>query len=340
MDLSLTFLGTAASVPTAVRGTAATLITRGGHRFLVDCGEGTQRQLLRSGIGLVDLDAVFITHLHADHILGIPGLLKTYALRGRDTPLALVGPRGFQRLLDELQPVIGRLTYAVEVMEVGPGGAAWRDQGARIEAFETSHGVTSVGYALIEDDRPGAFDVAVARDLGVPEGPLFGELQRGNPVTVDGRTVTSEQVLGEPRHGRLVVLTGDTEPCAATVQAAAGATVLVHEATFTAVDRERAAETHHSTAAEAAQVAATAGVGLLALTHISSRVMPREVRDEARAVFPNTITPRDFDRLEIPYPERGAVVHHRAPRNGPPAEPAPPDIVSGAADSLPGDRRL
>ncbi len=310
MDLWVTFIGTAASVPTAARGTAATLIARGGERFLVDCGEGTQRQLLRSGLGLVELDQILITHLHGDHYLGLPGLLKTYGLRGRTRPVHLAGPRGLAKLLEVLRPVIGRTPFPLEVTELGPGGVPWRSDGARIEAFATSHGVPSVGYALIEEDRPGMFDVAAARALGVPAGPMFGRLQRGETVEVEGGTVRPEQVLGEARRGRRLVLTGDSEPCAGTVQAAHGADLLVHEATFCEDERDRARETHHSTAREAAEVAATAGVGLLALTHISSRFMPRDIREEARAVFAETVVPRDFDQVELPFAERGAPVFH------------------------------
>ena len=311
MDLWVTFIGTAASVPTAARGTAATLIARGGDRFLIDCGEGTQRQLLRSGLGLVELDQILITHLHGDHYLGLPGLLKTYGLRGRTRPVHLAGPRGLAKLLEVLRPVIGRTPFPLEVTELGPGGVPWRTDGARIEAFATSHGVPSVGYALIEEDRPGMFDVAAARALGVPAGPMFGRLQRGETVEVEGGgTVRPEQVLGEARHGRRVVLSGDTEPCAGTVQAAHGADLLVHEATFCEDERDRARETHHSTAREAAEVAATAGVGLLALTHVSSRFMPRDIREEARAVFAETVVPRDFDQVELPFAERGAPVFH------------------------------
>ena len=305
MDLDLVFLGTAGSAPTASRGASATLLRRGGDRLLVDCGEGTQRQLLRSDAGLVDLEHVFLTHLHADHVLGLPGMLKTFALRGREIPITVYGPRGTQSLLRALGVVIGRLTYPLEIEELDPGDVVGRD-GYRVEAFAVAHGRSAIGYALREDARPGRFDVAAADALGVPDGSERGALQRGEPVTLDGgRVVRPEEVLGTPRRGRNVVLSGDTAPAASVVTAAAGADVLVHEATFLADETNRARETDHSTAADAAAVAREAGVLLLALTHLSARYAGSELVDEAREVFASTVVPRDFDLVEVPLPERG-----------------------------------
>ncbi|MFL5826265.1 MAG: ribonuclease Z [Thermoleophilaceae bacterium] len=306
MDLDVLFLGTAGSAPTARRGLPATLIRRGGERLLFDCGEGTQRQLLRS-VGLLDLEEVFISHFHADHFLGLPGLLKTYSLRGRDTQLTLHGPPGLLGLVEVLTPVIGKLSFPVIINEIAANEQLERD-GYRIAAFEVAHRVSAYGYALIEDERPGRFDEARARQLGVTPGPDFGRLQRGEAVG----DVRPEQVLGEPRRGRKVVLTGDTGPSEMTEIVAHGADLLVHEATFSAEEAERARETGHTTAQDAAAIAERAGVAMLALTHISQRYAGGEIRDEARAVFENTIVPRDFDRVEIPFPERGGPVHHRA----------------------------
>ena len=305
MDLDLVFLGTSASAPTAARGTAATLIRRGGDRLLVDCGEGTQRQLLRSDVGLVDLEHVFLTHLHADHVLGLPGMLKTFGLRGREVPITVYGPRGTRALLEALGVVVGRVAYPLEVVELGPDEAVVL-QDYRLETFAVAHRTTAVGYALREDERPGRFDVAAADALGVGSGPLRGALQRGEAVTLpDGRVVRPTDVLGAPRRGRTVVITGDTAPAASVVEAAAGAEVLVHEATFLADERARAKETGHSTAAEAALVAREADVGLLALTHLSARYPPSDVAAEARQLFSRTVVPRDFDLLLVPLPERG-----------------------------------
>jgi ribonuclease Z len=337
MDLYVTMIGTAASVPTAARGTTATLVARGGDRWLVDCGEGTQRQLLRSGLGLLDLDLVLLSHLHADHYLGLPGLLKTYGLRGRERPLRVVGPRGLTQLMTILRPVIGRLPYALDLDEVEPRREeeVWAGDGCRIEAVPTRHSVASVGYAVREDARPGEFDVVAARALGVPEGPDWGRLQRGEQVTAeDGRTVSSGQVLGPPRAGRVVVVSGDTEPSDALLAAADRASVLVHEATFLDEDRDRARETRHSTAREAAVLAREADVGLLVLTHLSSRCSPRDIRHEAEREFPRVLVPRDFDQIEVPFPERGAPEIHALRGGGRPGSPDVPSETPATVDLL------
>jgi ribonuclease Z len=305
VELDVVFLGTSGSMPTAKRALPATLVRRGGDRLLFDCGEGTQRQLLRSDIGLVELDEVFLTHFHADHYLGLPGMLKTFALRGREIPLTIHGPRGLNALIGTLERVFGRLTYRVSTVELDPGDDLVRD-GYRIEAFAVDHGVPAIGYALVEHERPGRFDVDVATGLGVPDGRERGVLQRGESVTLaDGRVVTPDEVLGAPRAGRKVVFAGDTAPAASVVEAAHGADLLVHEATFLADELDRARETSHSTAGGAALVAQEAGVKLLALTHVSTRYFGHQVVEEATQVFAATVVPRDFDVVTIPLPERG-----------------------------------
>jgi ribonuclease Z len=307
VDLDVVFLGTAASMPTAQRGPAALLVRRGSERLLFDCGEGTQRQLQRSAIGLPDLQEIFLTHFHADHFLGLPGMLKTFALRGRDeTPLTVYGPRGLRELFKRLHPFLGRLPYPLTLVELEVGERLERE-GYVIEGFAVEHGAEALGYALVEPERPGRFDVAAADALGVPDGPARGRLQAGEDVTVDsGRTVTPTDVLGEPRPGRKVVYTGDTGPSPFVVEAAHGADLLVHEASFLTEESERARETMHSTAGQAAQVARLAQVRLLALTHVSPRYFGPELADEAEEVFPDTVVPRDFDLIEVPFPERGA----------------------------------
>ncbi len=319
MDLDVVFFGTSGSMPTADRSPSALMIRRGGERLLFDCGEGTQRQMLRSNVGLVDLREVFLTHYHADHYLGLPGMLKTFALRGREAPITIYGPRGLSELFGSLRRIFGRLTYPYELVELAPGDSITRE-GYRLVTFPVSHGASSVGYALLEEERPGRFDVATADGLGVPNGPARGALQRGEPVTLPGgRTVTPDQVLGEPRPGRRIVIAGDTAPCATVLEAARGADLLVHEATFLEDERERARETLHSTALDAAELAREAAVAMLALTHLSTRYFGGDAAREASAIFPETVVPRDFDTIEIPFPERGAPRLHTSgarPRKG------------------------
>jgi len=306
VDLDVVFLGTAASMPTAQRGPAALLIRRGSERLLVDCGEGTQRQLQRSSIGLPDLHEIFLTHYHADHFLGLPGMLKTFALRGRqETPLTVYGPRGLRELFSRLRPFLGRLPYPLTLVELEEGERLERGDHA-IEAFPVKHGLDALGYVLVEGERPGRFDVEAANALGVPDGPARGRLQAGEEIELaDGRVVEPAQVLGEPRSGRKLVLTGDTAPSPLVIQAAQDADLLVHEASFLAEEAQRARETMHSTAADAAEIARLAQVRLLALTHVSPRYFGPELAAEAQEVFPDTVVPRDFDVIEVPFPERG-----------------------------------
>jgi ribonuclease Z len=305
VDLDLVFFGTSGSVPTAQRAPSALLIRRGSERLLFDCAEGTQRQMLRSTVGLVELREVFLTHYHADHYLGLPGMLKTFALRGRELDLTVYGPPGLVELFGALRRIFGKLTYRLHLAELQPGDVLERD-GYNLTTFSPSHGVSALGYALIEGPRPGRFDVDAADALGV-EPPQRGLLQRGEAIELeDGRVVTPDAVLGPPRPGRRIVLAGDTAPSPVVVEAARDAEVLVHEATFLDEERERANETLHSTAIEAAEVARDAQVALLALTHLSNRYFGPEVAREARTIFPDTVVPKDFDVIDVPFPERGS----------------------------------
>ena len=293
-------------MPSALRAPPALLVRRGGERLLFDCAEGTQRQLQRSTVGLPDLEEIFLSHFHADHFLGLPGMLKTFALRGREgVPLTVYGPHGLKELFARLRPFLGRLPYPLTLVELGSGEELERGE-YRIETFALDHGVSALGYAIVEHERPGRFDVAAADALGVPPGPERGILQAGDPVTLaDGTVITPDEVLGPARPGRKLVLACDTAPSPAVVQAAHNADLLVHEATFGADEGERARETLHSTAAEAAEVAKLADVRLLALTHLSTRYFGSELAEQARAVFPETVVPRDFDVIVLPYRERG-----------------------------------
>ena len=300
--IRVVFLGTAASRPTVSRNVSAVMVQRLGEQLLFDCGEGTQRQMMRYGTGFSVSD-IFLTHMHADHLLGVPGLLRTMGLQGRQEPMRLFCARGSSRVVDEAVHLgVERVPFPITVQELEPGEAVERD-GYDVVAFRTHHGRHSIGYALIEHERLGRFDPVRARELGVPEGPAFGRLHRGEAVEVDGRTIKPEQVVGPPRPGRRVVYTGDTRPARTTVEIAEGADLLIHEATFAQEERERARETRHSTAREAARVARDAGALRLLLTHLSPRygLDPSVLEREARSVFPHTEVARDGLELNVPY---------------------------------------
>jgi ribonuclease Z len=300
MDLSVFFAGTGGSVPSPRRGLPAILVRRGADRLLFDCGEGTQRQLMRS-VGLADLDCVFVTHFHADHWLGLPGMLKSFALREREEPLSVYGPRGLRKMMDDTYFIYGRLPYELNVFEMDAGQVVLFD-GYEVAAVAVSHRkANAYGYALVEDPRPGHLDPDLAARLGVTPGPDFGRLTRGE--TVAG--VRPEQVMGPEREGRKIVISGDTSPCEMLAVAAQEADVLVHEATFAEEEEERARQTGHSTAGQAARLAQEAKARLLALTHISTRYAGGSLREEARSVFAATEAPRDFDTIDVPFPERG-----------------------------------
>ncbi len=300
--IRITFLGTAASRPTVGRGVSAIAIQREGDLALFDCGEGTQRQMMRFNTGF-GVKRIFFTHTHADHFVGVVGLLRTMALQGREDPIDLFGPTGSAKVLNAAVFLgVERVPFPVRVHEVAPG-EAFEGEGYRIEAFQTNHGIAAVGWALRESARLGKFNLEKAQSLGVPHGPLYGRLHRGEAVEVEGVTIRPEDVVGPSRPGRLVVYTGDTRPCEETVEAARGADVLIHEATFGTDEVDRARETRHATAAEAADIGRRAEVGRLILTHLSARYSedPRILEIEARKVFPHTTIAHDGLSLELGY---------------------------------------
>lgn len=299
MDLSIFFAGTAGSIPTARRGLPALLVRRGGDRILFDCGEGTQRQLV-STIGLTELTEVFLTHFHADHWLGLPGMLKTFDLRGRERPLRVHGPRGLRALVSLALRAAGDVRFELELIELEAGDVLERD-GYRIAPFPVTHRGPAFGYAVFEHKRPGTFDPEAAVRLGLTPGPEFGRVQRGETV----KGVAPSDVLGPARRGRKLVISGDTTPCETLRVAAHKADLLIHEATFAGEESDRAAETGHSTAGQAATIAREAEVQMLALTHLTTRYPIAVLREEARAIFPGTVLPRDFDTVDVPFPERG-----------------------------------
>jgi ribonuclease Z len=301
--LSITFLGTGAATPTIDRNVAGLAVQREGETLLFDCGEGNQRQMMRYGVGFAFRE-IFFSHYHADHLLGVTGLLRTMGLQDRTLPVTLYGPKGAQRILGAAITVgIERNKFPVEIVELKPGDRLARDE-YEIVVFETEHRADTVGYALAEHTRLGRFNPDRARELGIPEGPFWGQLHKGQMVTLaDGRMVGPADLVGPPRAGRTLVYSGDTRPHLSVVEASRGADLLVHEATFGGDEMERARETGHSTAAEAARVALDAGVRRLVLTHISSRYNrdATELLAEARAVFPETVIARDGMTVEVPY---------------------------------------
>jgi ribonuclease Z len=302
-QMRLVFLGTAGSWPTAERNVSAVALKRGPEILLFDCGEGTQRQFQRSPLSYMEVSRVLLTHLHGDHFLGLGGLVQTMDMNGREAPLHVLGPPGTIDAVRQLVP-IGHFKpgFPLKVEELRDGARLDFD-GYSVHARSLKHNVPDLGYAVVEPQRPGRFDKARAVALGVPEGPAFGQLQRGEDVTLaDGKVVRSAEVVGPPRPGRKVVYTGDCQPCEATVELARGADVLIHDSTF-APDYPDANAYGHSTSVQAAFIAQRAGVRKLYLTHFSARY--RDVRpllEEARKVFPDTEAAHDLLEATVPFP--------------------------------------
>ncbi|WP_252700033.1 ribonuclease Z [Natronosalvus vescus] len=305
MQLSVTFLGTSGAIPTTTRNPSSLFVAREGDQLLFDAGEGTQRQMMRCGTGFA-ISHVFVTHCHGDHVLGIPGLLQTMDFNDREDPLSIHCPHGTRRQIRSLVSLLGnRPSFPVRINEVSGGDLAYRGDDYEVRTFDTDHDTRSIGYALIEDERKGRFDRERAEELGVPVGPAFSRLHEGKSVELENGTVVEpEQVVGDPRPGRTVVYTGDTRPTEATVDVADEPDLLIHDATFADDRVDRAADTAHSTARQAARIANRAGAKRLALVHLSSRYAGRSSAhlEEAREVFEREVLiPDDGDHLEIPH---------------------------------------
>ncbi|WP_115863102.1 ribonuclease Z [Halorussus litoreus] len=307
MSMRVTFLGTGGSVPTTERNPSSVLVNRDGDRLLFDVGEGTQRQMMRFGTGFTISD-VFVSHLHGDHVLGLPGLLQTMDFNDREAALSLYVPAGAESDIEELVHAADtHPSFPVHVYGVCPGEAAIVRDEYEVRAVRTDHDANAVGYALVEDDRKGRFDRERAEELGVPVGPKFSRLHEGKPVELDdGTVVRPEQVVGDARPGRTLVYTGDTRPTETVEAAAEDADLLIHDATFADDWTDRATETAHSTARQAGELAARADAERLALTHISSRY-GGDVSDhlaEAREAFDGEVfVPDDGETVDVPYPE-------------------------------------
>jgi ribonuclease Z len=301
--LRITFLGTGGSLPTRNRNPSAVIVNREGELILFDCGEGTQQQMMRAKTGMMSMSSIFISHFHADHFLGIPGLIQTMSFLGRKEPLTIYGPEGTGEFT-ELFKALGyfNLKYEIRGVELKPGDVV-EGEGYLIRALKTEHSIPSLGYALVETPRPGRFNREKAVELGVPPGPLFAKLQKGNPVEVGGRLVRPEEVMGTPRPGRTIVYTGDTRPCEAVLEASRDADLLIHDGSFADEMADWAEESMHSTAGEVAALAKEAGVRKLVLTHISSRYTDdaEPILKDSKNVFENVIVAEDLMELEIPY---------------------------------------
>ena len=321
MSLTLRFLGTSGSRPTVERNVSSIALVREGETLLIDCGEGTQRQMMRYGVSFTLSDILF-THLHADHILGLLGLLRTMRLGGRTEPMRLWGPPGLAKFVQRAEALNGeRWGFPVESTELAPWTPVQRS-GYKIVPYPADHhGAKAFGYSFVEEIRLGRFHPDMARGYGIPEGPLWGRLHRGESVTLDdGRTIDASILVGPSRPGRHVVITGDTRPTESTVTAALGADLLVHESTFGDDEAARAIETGHSTAREAATVALRAVVRRLILTHFSARYAREsaELDAQAREIFPATSCARDGLEVDVPFVEETQV----NPTASPPPAPA------------------
>jgi len=302
--MQIVFLGTSGSWPTPKRNVSAVAVKRGPEIVLFDCGEGTQRQFMQSRLSFMQVSRVFLSHFHGDHFLGLPGMIQSMSMNGREVPLDVYGPRGVERLVAELLS-LGYFTpgFAVRAKELPPGGDV--DCGEyTVTAVEAVHTVPCLSYVLEEKTRPGRFSVERAEALGVPPGPLYSRLQEGEAVGIGDRTIRPEDVLGPPRRGRKIVYTGDTMPHEDLVPIARRADVLIHDATSDATLEEKANRYGHSSSRQAATIAKEAEVGLLVLTHLSPRYEdPTTILDDATKVFPNTRVAEDFLEIEVPYPE-------------------------------------
>jgi len=305
VSLQIIFLGTAASIPTPTRALSAVAVKRKGELLLFDCGEGTQRQMVQAKIGFNRKTRIFITHMHGDHVLGLPGILQTMSLLGRERPVHVYGPKGTAAFIGAMiETVQFSVGFPVEVQEVEEG-VICREKEYEVHSAWAEHSVQSLAYALIEKPRPGRFHTERATSLGVPKGPSWSKLQRGENVELsDGRVIRPEDVLGPSRPGRKIVYGGDTRPSDNIAELAKGADVLIHEATFAENLAERAEEDLHSTPGEAALIAKKAHVKLLVLTHISSRYGDASVLlEEAKKNFPKVMVAEDFMRIDVPLKE-------------------------------------
>lgn len=306
MSLGVVFLGTAASVPTVDRALPSVVVKRGNEIIMFDCGEGAQRQMIRARVGFHKKMKIFVSHMHGDHVLGLPGVLQTMSLLNRSRELEVYGPVGIKAFVKAIQRTVQFvLTFPLEIHEIKHEGVICDEEDYLVKTARTSHVIPSNGYALIEKPRPGRFDAEKAKALGVPEGPLWSLLQHGQKVKVPGgKTISPHQVVGASRPGRKIVYSGDTRPSDRLQRLAQNADLLIHEATLSDELLERAQEDGHSTPSQAAETAKKARVKRLVLTHVSSRYKnTEELLQQAKKVFSNVEVATDFMKLELPLLE-------------------------------------
>jgi ribonuclease Z len=300
-QLSIIFLGTGGSWPTVKRNVSSVALKRAGEIILFDCGEGTQRQFQKSSLSYMQISKIFITHFHGDHFLGLPGLIQTMQLNDRDVPLHIYGPKGMNNLLEQILSLgYFRPNYPIISHEVDEGDVL-DFEGYKINVLRVKHGVPAFAYALVEDMRPGKFDKPKALSMGIPEGPLFSKLQKGETIILkDGKKITSKMVLGPSRKGRKIIFSGDTKPIKEMVDFAKDADVLIHEATFESELEDVAGDYGHTTAYQAAEIAKKANVERLFLIHISPRYMDYKlIEEDARKIFAESFVPKDFQEVEV-----------------------------------------
>src|SRR6266536_58374 len=298
--IDVVFLGTGGSLPTKERGLPSVALRRDGELILLDCGEGTQRQMMHAGLGFNRPTIILISHLHGDHILGLPGLLQTMSSLARDKPLDLYGPKGLMKFLNLIYRPLGYpANFGVRAKELSPGQEVDRGE-YLIRTTLAKHDIPCIAYSIEEKERPGRFHPEKAKRLGVPEGPLWGELQHGKEVKVEGKTVTPRQVIEEPRPGLKIVYAIDTRPSDEVKTLAREADLLMHDGGFAEDRRDKAKEYFHSTAREAARVAKVARVRKLALVHISAVTRDDSILlKQARSVFKATLVPKDLMVLSL-----------------------------------------
>lgn len=301
-NMQLVFLGTSSAAPTAERGLSSIAIMREGELLLFDAGEGMQRNFIKAGLGMNRKMKIFISHMHADHCVGLLGLLQTMALQGREREIDIYGEPKVKEFWEENRRIINfGLTFKVEVHPIKEGTVV-REKDYQVTCCKARHSVPSFAYCLEEFDRPGVFDIKKANKIGIPEGELYSKLQHGQDVMYKGKKIRSNQIVGRPRKGRKVGISGDTRPTDSLAKFFRGCDVLVFESTYGHDKQQKAIENWHSTATEAAKIAKKAGARKLFLTHFSARYDETSLLvKEAAAIHRDVEAAEDLKSIEIPY---------------------------------------